>query len=62
MLSFIQASPKGTYWYHSHVGTQRTNGLFGAVIIKEKPKKNVEVPEDKIMIIGDWQHELAEEV
>ena len=32
----FKASPSGTMWYHSHVGTQRTEGLFGALIVREK--------------------------
>ena len=27
-------NPPGTYWYHSHEGGQRTNGLQGALVIK----------------------------
>ena len=30
------ASPAGTHWYHSHVGTQRTDGLFGSLVVREK--------------------------
>ena len=30
------ASPVGTHWYHSHVGTQRIDGFFGALVIREK--------------------------
>ena len=30
------ASPAGTHWYHSHVGAQRTDGLFGSLIVREK--------------------------
>ena len=30
------ASPAGTHWYHSHLGAQRTDGLFGALIVHEK--------------------------
>ena len=60
----LQASPKGTFWYHSHVGAQRSNGLFGAFIIKEKPVTNNTAikPEEKIMVVGDWHHESSEEV
>ena len=32
----FKASPSGTMWYHSHVGTQRTEGLFGALIVRDK--------------------------
>ena len=30
------ALPSGTYWYHSHSGTQRSDGLFGILIIRER--------------------------
>ena len=59
---YLQAKPKGTFWYHSHVGTQRTNGLFGAFVIKEKYQRNVNLPTDVIMQVGDWHHDSSEEV
>ena len=31
----FKAKPTGTMWYHSHVGTQRTEGMYGALIVKE---------------------------
>ena len=34
-----KAHPSGTFWYHSHTGAQRSDGLFGALIIKEKPQR-----------------------
>ena len=30
------ATPSGTFWYHSHSGAQRTDGFFGALIVKER--------------------------
>ena len=33
------ATPSGTFWYHSHSGAQRTDGLFGALIVKERPTR-----------------------
>ena len=32
----FKATPPGTHWYHSHSGTQRTEGLFGSLIVLEK--------------------------
>jgi FtsP/CotA-like multicopper oxidase with cupredoxin domain len=29
-------TPPGTHWYHSHVGKERTRGLFGALIVIAK--------------------------
>lgn len=47
----FKAWPAGTHWYHSHVSTQRDEGLYGVLIVKyddedhpniiDKPEKNV---------------------
>ena len=52
----------GTFWYHSHVGSQRSNGVFGAFIVKEKYPPGTEIPTDMIMVVGDWHHENSDEV
>lgn len=58
----FKAEPRGTYWYHSHVGAQRTNGAFGAFIVKERPKDGVVQPRDMLMTVGDWHHHDSNEV
>ncbi|KAJ8301522.1 hypothetical protein KUTeg_020509 [Tegillarca granosa] len=50
------ARPKGTYWYHSHVGSQRSKGLFGAFIIRSRSEIADDV-EERIMSIQDWNHD-----
>ena len=30
----FKATPAGTHWYHSHVGVQYGNGLFGPLIVE----------------------------
>ena len=32
----FNATDKGTYWYHSHIGNIRVMGLNGALIVKER--------------------------
>ena len=32
----FNATQYGTHWYHSHSGAQRTDGLFGSLIVKER--------------------------
>ncbi|XP_019856867.1 PREDICTED: laccase-1-like [Amphimedon queenslandica] len=39
---YFYARPSGTHWYHSHSGAQRTDGLFGALIVKEKEQGNAQ--------------------
>ncbi|KAL3851968.1 hypothetical protein ACJMK2_015658 [Sinanodonta woodiana] len=50
----FKADPKGTFWYHSHIGAQRSMGTFGAFIVREK--KVLEM-EEHIMVINDWNHD-----
>ena len=38
----FKAEQYGTHWYHSHSGAQRTDGLFGALIVKEKQQGNAQ--------------------
>ena len=49
------ATLAGTHWYHSHVGAQRTDGLFGALIVREKANyfSNTVVPKikDKLNVV-----------
>ena len=66
------ARPSGTFWYHSHSGAQRTDGFFGALIVKEKPERMdtikaelqdhsafEDLPEKHTLTLLDWQHESS---
>lgn len=59
---FFQLRQSGTYWYHSHIGSQRTNGVYGAFIIKKRYAPGVVPPIDMIMTVGDWHHEDSDSV
>ena len=66
-----KANPAGTHWYHSHTGAQRTDGLFGALVVLEsdermnntkaelnhKLKHFLDVPEEHTLTLIDWQQE-----
>jgi len=54
----------GTFFYHSHVASQRVDGLFGALIVKPKGAafREYNAIEDHIMHVGDWFHEHASAV
>lgn len=52
----------GTYWYHSHVGSQYTEGLWGVLIVHPKnhiTSKN-QIPEI-VLTVSDWYHKSAHE-
>jgi FtsP/CotA-like multicopper oxidase with cupredoxin domain len=69
------ATPSGTFWYHSHSGAQRTDGFFGALIVKENSDtissvKNrleshgvnrnfLDYPGLHSITLMDWQHEAS---
>lgn len=36
---YFKADPTGTFWYHSHRVTQRADGLFGALIVRESAEQ-----------------------
>ncbi|CAK9821202.1 LCC4 [Anthophora plagiata] len=57
------ATEAGTHFWHSHLGFQRGDGVFGALIVRVPPKINwhydlYDVDEHTILI-SDWTHELG---
>ena len=63
----FEASPPGTFWYHSHSGPQRTDGLFGALVVKEKNLTDAfqgygtfeDLPGEHTLSLLDWQRESS---
>lgn len=63
----VKADNVGTHWWHSHVGMQRADGAFGALLIRE-PKSDIP-PQirstydydsvDHLMIMQDWEHKTG---
>ncbi|KAJ8669742.1 hypothetical protein QAD02_001001 [Eretmocerus hayati] len=60
--SFIAENP-GTHFWHSHVGFQRGDGLFGPMVVKRSPKRNqlngLYDKDEHIFLISDWDHEMG---
>ena len=50
---YFEASPTGSFWYHSHKVTQRADGLFGALIVRESPERFQNLEEKLGMTIID---------
>jgi len=69
----FKAIPSGTHWYHSHTGVQRSDGLFGALIVRESNameaqirmkldqelRQYIDKPAEHTVIIADWFREDA---
>lgn len=43
----------GTYWYHSHVGTQLDRGLYGPLIV-EDPHQPLSYDNEWVIVLKDW--------
>jgi multicopper oxidase len=43
----------GTYWYHSHVGTQLDRGLYGPLIIDD-PSDTTDYDDELVVVLDDW--------
>ena len=64
---YFQAAPTGSFWYHSHRVTQRMDGLFGALIVKESPERLqnlqnrvgsfIDAPDKYTIDLHEWNRE-----
>jgi len=52
----------GTYFWHSHAGFQRGDGIFGSLIVRQPKKENTlydyDLPEHEVLI-WDWLADLS---
>ncbi|XP_008204291.1 L-ascorbate oxidase [Nasonia vitripennis] len=60
--TFVAETP-GTHFWHSHVGFQRGDGMFGPMIVRRQPKRdqlrNLYDYDEHYMVISDWDHEMG---
>ena len=59
----FKASQAGTFWYHSHSGFQRGDGLAGGLVIRDSsqqyPMKFIDDPEEHTVTLLDWQRQIG---
>ena len=60
----FRAFPSGTHWYHAHSGAQRTDGLYGALIVKDTLTEagslyDHDLPDQHTLILQDWQRDAS---
>ncbi|XP_072743518.1 uncharacterized protein [Anoplolepis gracilipes] len=57
------ASEAGTHFWHSHIGFQRGDGVFGPLIVRVPPKinwhKDLYDYDKHTLVVADWVHELG---
>ena len=61
----FRANAGGTYWYHSHAGTQRSDGLYGALIINDAIsgyEHCFDSPAEHTLLLMDWQQESSDDL
>ena len=53
----------GTHWYHSHIAAQRTDGLYGAIIVRESRNNLkstfIDDPSQHTLLLHDWYNEWS---
>jgi iron transport multicopper oxidase len=48
----------GTYWYHGHTLTNYVDGLYGALVIRDKNETYAdEYTDEMVLLVGDWHHQ-----
>ena len=52
----------GTYWYHSHSGTQEQSGHYGPIIIEPKGADPVAYDREYVIVLSDWTFEKPQRV
>jgi FtsP/CotA-like multicopper oxidase with cupredoxin domain len=51
----------GSSWYHSHIGLQAWEGVFGGIVIEGPASSNYD--EDKgVLFLNDWSHQTVDEL
>jgi FtsP/CotA-like multicopper oxidase with cupredoxin domain len=47
---------RGTYWWHSHLSVQYTDGVYGPIVIHDPEEMIPETDEERILFVGDLYH------
>ncbi|OZJ06434.1 hypothetical protein BZG36_00484 [Bifiguratus adelaidae] len=58
--NFTVPNQHGTYWWHSHMGSQYADGIVGSLIIQD-PNEGLAEDYDKdvIVMLSDWYHDMS---
>ncbi|KAJ1528150.1 hypothetical protein ONE63_008064 [Megalurothrips usitatus] len=63
----MEATNEGTHFWHAHTGLQKMDGLYGSLVVRQAPARDVhssrydfDLPHH-VCLISDWIHELATE-
>ncbi len=52
----------GTYWYHSHSGSQEQTGLYGAIVVEPRGGYRERFERDYVVMLSDWSDQNPEQI
>jgi CopA family copper-resistance protein len=52
----------GTYWYHSHSGTQEQDGLYGSIVIDPVTPDYAQAQRDYVIMLSDFSQERGSSI
>lgn len=56
-----RAAQYGSSWYHSHIGLQAWEGVFGGIVINGPASANYDVDKG-VLFLNDWSHRMVDEL
>lgn len=61
LYNFTVENQYGTYWYHSHYGTQYNDGLVGPFIVHAPEEAAIQKSYDfdQVILLQDWYHDFS---
>ncbi|CZR51745.1 related to laccase precursor [Phialocephala subalpina] len=64
LYNFTVTNQFGTYWYHSHVSSQYTDGLVGPFVVHSPSEAAVRsnYDYDQVILLQDWYHDLSSDL
>ncbi|XP_033096053.1 laccase-1-like [Anneissia japonica] len=64
-LYSLEVHPVGTHWWHGHSGMHRSDGIFGALIVRQAPSRDANYLlydydlSEHIMLVHDWLDQIT---
>ncbi|CEP65069.1 uncharacterized protein LALA0_S21e00144g [Lachancea lanzarotensis] len=58
----LDENQSGTYWYHSHYGTQQADGVFGPLVIHSAHERQLiddDYDAEVVVMVNDYYHDTA---
>jgi CopA family copper-resistance protein len=55
----FKVEQSGTYWYHSHTGTQEQTGMYGAIVVEPRDGERIRAQREHVVLLSDWTDDAA---